>query len=163
MYSDENTLEDDFTIGAVDHESIEQIGQIAKRSDLAHWSEDDYRAELDRTDSIFLRCYDPIGKIFGFIVGRIVTGSTDHHDFEVEIYNVAVEKDFRQKGIGTKLMQGFFNECRQLGVSSVWLELRRRNKSAKKFYESLGFSEITVRPEFYSDPVDDAIVMNTII
>ena len=86
------------------------------------------------------------GQIAGFLVSRDVGGG------EIEVLNLAVDPAFRREGIATALMQS-------VPATHVFLQVRESNASAIALYEKLGFSEVGRRPDYYDDPVENAIVM----
>ena len=96
-------------------------------------------------------------EIVGFIVARLIT-QLDVKG-EVEIYNIAVRKDLRRAGIGKKLLQAVLAEVGGKISGHVWLEVRRSNVSARKFYEANGFKVFGERKNFYTNPLEDAILM----
>ena len=142
-----------FAIRLMTDEDTAQCLEIADESSLSFWSEDAYHRELARTDAI-ARVAANGHRVFGFIVGRIVGGP------EAEIYNIGVRADSRRAGIGRSLIDSFTTECRKLNINSIWLEVRISNLSAIEFYEEVDFVQISVRKGFYSNPSEDAILMN---
>ena len=54
-------------------------------------------------------------------------------------------------------------QVKDLGCTKVLLDVRESNEAARRFYEKSGFSEDGVRPKFYSDPEEDAVLMSCII
>ncbi len=112
--------------------------QTAAR-DAAHWEPDNYLA-------YDLHVAELHGQITGFLVSRRVD------DEEVEVLNLAVDPEFRRRGIGTRLL-------RQISSRHVFLEVRESNEVAQNLYRKLGFGEIGRREKYYDDPVEAAIVM----
>jgi ribosomal-protein-alanine N-acetyltransferase len=49
--------------------------------------------------------------------------------------------------------------CMERRISTIWLEVRSKNRAAIAFYESHGFHKKGVRPNFYSNPTEDADLM----
>jgi ribosomal-protein-alanine N-acetyltransferase len=88
-------------------------------------------------------------RIAGFLVGRTLAAG------EHELLNLAVAPDFRRQGIGRSLVNAYL----EASTGAVFLEVRPSNTAARIFYKSLGFEEVTVRPQYYRDPPEPGIVM----
>jgi len=142
-------------------EDVPAIVSLAKKSRLSEWPQSDYEAELLRNDSIFLASIDEMEQLDGFVVGRLVPGNDQMDSVEAEIYNIAVQAENRRRGIGSHLVNAFFDVCRTHGVRKVRLEVRAENISAQKFYEKHGFTVEFIRKGYYRNPVGDAIIMRT--
>ena len=56
------------------------------------------------------------------------------------IYSLAVNPDFRRKGIGSQLMKKAINELKSLGCLKVNLQIEKDNSDVVNFYEKIGFS-----------------------
>jgi ribosomal-protein-alanine N-acetyltransferase len=87
--------------------------------------------------------------VTGFVVLRTLAAG------ESEILNLAVAPGFRRRGVARALIGSWLREF----SGTVFLEVRTSNKVAQKFYKSLGFQELTVRPKYYSSPEESGIVM----
>jgi len=74
---------------------------------------------------------------------------------EIEILDVTTTPEFRRRGIARALLQTLLRE--QAGTA--FLEVRESNEAARALYLSIGFREIGRRKDYYSDPVDSAVVM----
>jgi [ribosomal protein S18]-alanine N-acetyltransferase len=85
----------------------------------------------------------------GFLVGRTLEPR------EHELLNLAVAPEFRRQGIGRELVGAWLEGA----PGSVYLEVRASNRAARLFYKSLGFEEVSTRPEYYHDPPEPAIVL----
>jgi ribosomal-protein-alanine N-acetyltransferase len=88
-------------------------------------------------------------RIVGFLVSRSVAAD------EREILNLAVEADFRRKGVAKALLESAL----QAFHGDVFLEVRESNQIAQEFYKSLGFQVLSKRKEYYDSPPDTGIVM----
>ena len=77
-----------------------------------------------------------------------------------EIGNVAVLPKFRRQGIARKLLTEAirFGE-REQNLQAFTLEVRAGNAAAIRLYEAAGFHEEGRRPRFYTEPVEDALIM----
>ncbi len=82
------------------------------------------------------------------ILGYIIFTPDGH------IVSLAVAPDHRRRGIGTRLV----NECSiRCESKRLWMEVRRGNLGAQRFYEKLGFQKAAVIPGYYR--TEDAYVM----
>jgi ribosomal-protein-alanine N-acetyltransferase len=133
---------------------IQALREIADECGLSPWSYQSFVNELARDDSIMLLIRDSPGKPIGFIVGRTISAESG-----AEIYNIGVTKTFRRQGVGKILLDEFLKRARQANAEKVWLEVRSLNAAAIAFYERHGFQISSKRRNFYSNPPDDAILM----
>ncbi len=91
-------------------------------------------------------------RIIGFLIGRALS-------MEAEIYNIAVDKNYQQQGVGTNLMTEFKRNLCVNHIQDVFLEVRKSNLNAQSFYKKHGFDLVGVRRAYYSHPTEDAIVL----
>ena len=73
--------------------------------------------------------------------------------------NVAVSPDYRRQGIGESLMVALGETLAQKGIESLTLEVRASNEAAISLYDRLGYTQIGRRPNYYTDPGEDALIM----
>jgi ribosomal-protein-alanine N-acetyltransferase len=78
---------------------------------------------------------------------------------EIHINNVALRPQFRGRGIGTALMRHVLDEARSLGAKRATLEVRASNTGAIRLYERLGFYIAATRRNYYTHPVEDALIL----
>jgi [ribosomal protein S18]-alanine N-acetyltransferase len=78
---------------------------------------------------------------------------------QAHINNLAVRPELRGRGLGTQLLEAILVEARHLGATSLTLEVRRSNIAAQRLYAKAGFFEHSVRKNYYTQPVEDAIVL----
>ena len=90
------------------------------------------------------------GKTVGYALGRVVAD-------EAELTKIATLSEFRRRGIAEKLLSELLCEMREKGAAACYLEVRSRNLPAISLYKRLGFAEIGLRRNYYSD--DDAVLM----
>ena len=78
---------------------------------------------------------------------------------EVRLMNLAVIESMRHKGIARALvMQALEVGLAQAAMRAV-LELRASNHAAHALYQGLGFRDVTTRPTYYTNPIEDALLM----
>jgi ribosomal-protein-alanine N-acetyltransferase len=78
---------------------------------------------------------------------------------EAHVTSVAVRPEFRGKGLGQLLMLVLFDIALQRDARWVTLEVRLSNTGAQNLYKKLGFHEAGIRPRYYTDNNEDAVIM----
>lgn len=141
-----------------EHDLLEVV-EIEETSGLSRWGWSAYYAELQTANSGLMLVARVGGRpslrgaLAGYIVARI--GSEELH-----INNVAVRDEYRRRGIGRELLTRIMDAGKQRGAKAAFLELRAGNTAARALYEQCGFRVTATRPRYYSDPIEDAFVMN---
>ena len=125
---------------------------------LSHWSIDSYYRLLNDdsfTSSFVAEIEDENAraKIVGFVIFHIAADVS-------EIYNIAVESSHARCGIGNRLMAATIEEAARRKVRKVVLEVRKTNSPAINFYLKFNFRIAGERKNYYSNPVEDAYVMD---
>jgi polysaccharide biosynthesis protein PslH len=86
---------------------------------------------------------------------RAGVGGRGAPDAEWEILNLAVGPAWRRRGIARRLLEELLNR-----FPALWfLEVRESNSAAIRLYQSLGFERAGIRPGYYQDSQEAAIVM----
>jgi ribosomal-protein-alanine N-acetyltransferase len=117
------------------------------------WTREMYAWELqNRSVCHVLVVRTPDQPVIGFCTFWLVVD-------EIHINNVAILPAFRGRGIGTALMARVLEEGRQLGARRATLEVRASNEGARRLYERLGFAVAATRRNYYTSPVEDALVL----
>lgn len=139
----------------------QMLRQLALDASIDAWSVEDYSNEVDRHDSIVIKAVSCDLEIIGFLAARMVPGNASGPDSE--IYNIAVHPCFKRRGIGTLLLRACLERLRSRSVNTVWLEVRESNEEAITFYFKHGFLMVSTRKNFYSDPVENAVIMRVFL
>jgi ribosomal-protein-alanine N-acetyltransferase len=92
------------------------------------------------------------GLIVGFLAARRAAD-------EIEILNLAVLPEFRRKRFGRQLVEAALREAGEAGAQMAHLEVRCSNQAAIAFYEGCGFRPTGRRQAYYSNPLEDALLM----
>ena len=71
-----------------------------------------------------------------------------------------MSKTWRGRGIGITLLTAVLNLGRKLGVVRISLEVRSSNLAARALYRRLAFMETGQRKGYYSQPVEDAVILS---
>ena len=93
------------------------------------------------------------GSVSGYLIISVVCD-------EAEVIQIASGRDSLRKGVATGLIKECFEYLQKRGVVSLFLEVRASNAPAVSFYEKTGFVVTGMRRNYYSDPVEDAIIMS---
>ena len=78
---------------------------------------------------------------------------------EAHIGTLAVRPEYRGHGIGRRLLARCLLESQQVGAKKAYLEVRRDNQQAQHLYCGFGFAVVGVRPCYYPDNHEDALLM----
>ena len=81
---------------------------------------------------------------------------------ECEIELIAVDENYRRKGVAKSLVEYSENILKQMGIKKIMLEVRRSNETAQSFYENLNFKYVGCRKNYYGG-VEDALLMTKLI
>jgi ribosomal-protein-alanine N-acetyltransferase len=79
---------------------------------------------------------------------------------EAHIATIATHPDFRRQGIGEALMLAALVAAREEGAKRSFLEVRAGNLGAQALYRKYGFGVDGIRPGYYKDNNEDAILMS---
>jgi len=78
---------------------------------------------------------------------------------ELHINSLAVAPDRRREGLGSELMRAVLAKAGEEGAKRATLEVRRSNDAARALYERLGFEVEAIRPDYYTNPREDALIL----
>ena len=130
---------------------VSAVAELEKLCFSAPWSERSIASELQNEYSLWL-----VEERDGVAVAYVGSQSCPP---EVDVMNVAVAPAFRRQGIGEGLMVALMDALRDKGMESLTLEVRASNSSSIALYDRLGFTEVGRRPNYYTDPGEDALIM----
>lgn len=130
---------------------IPALAQLERLCFSQPWTENGLRSELHNKLAVFCVA-EQNGQVLGYAGMQCVTG-------ECYINNIAVFPQFRGMGIGTQLVQMLIEQAMQRDGIFISLEVRVSNKQAISIYRKLGFHEVGCRKNFYTAPVEDALIM----
>ncbi|HET6410695.1 MAG TPA: ribosomal protein S18-alanine N-acetyltransferase [Anaeromyxobacter sp.] len=136
-------------------DDLQRVVEIEKDGFRHPWSRELLERELSHAWSTVLLAVEdrPSGEaVVGFIVYWLV------HD-EVHVLNIATAREERRRGIGRALMDEAAQAGRRRGASLSTLEVRRSNQAALELYRALGYRQAGIRPNYYAEEGEDAIVM----
>ncbi|HKA88266.1 MAG TPA: ribosomal protein S18-alanine N-acetyltransferase [Haliangiales bacterium] len=134
---------------------LDEIMEIERLSYKHPWARQVFIEELDREWAhvdVLRERTDKRSRVIGFINYWLVRD-------EVHVLNVSVHPDDRRKGHASRLIAHVVEYARRRSSRFVTLEVRRGNHGALKLYRSFGFRSVGIRPNYYAEEGEDAIVM----
>ena len=136
-----------------DEQDLDGVLEVEAESFTNPWTRDMYSWELqNRSVCHILLVRTADCRVAGFCAFWLVFD-------EIHINNVAVRPGLRAQGIGTTLVRRVLEEAQRLGARRAMLEVRASNDRARRLYERLGFYVAGVRRNYYSNPVEDALIL----
>lgn len=131
---------------------LDSVYKIEKECFSNPWSKKSLEDELFKNKfAIYIVALDE-NKVIGY-------GGMWHIINEGHITNIAVTEKYRNQGVATAIV----NKLSEIAISKemigLTLEVRMANESAKALYTKLGFRVEGIRKEYYSDTLEDALIM----
>jgi len=143
-----------FEIAPMKAADLDDIMDIERVSFRAPWSRQVFVEELDRdwahVDVLKERVPSPI--VLAFVNYWLVRD-------EVHVLNVATHPEARRVGHAARLLEHVIAFAGRHKCKYVTLEVRRSNAGAIRLYKKYGFRPVGVRPNYYVEDNEDAIVM----
>lgn len=132
---------------------LDEVMQIERMSFPTPWSRRLFERELLMPYAqAFVAVEFPAGKVLGYLCFWLVTRET-------HILNLAVHPERRRQGIASRLLRFAVDYSRGKGVEEIILEVRRSNYKAISLYRNFRFQPQGIRPHYYSDSGEDAVIM----
>ncbi|HEX5824883.1 MAG TPA: ribosomal protein S18-alanine N-acetyltransferase [Candidatus Limnocylindrales bacterium] len=135
-------------------EDLDAVQQIEQASFSTPWPSNAYRSELltNRLASYLVARID--GRIVGYGGMWLMVD-------EAHITTFAVHPGWRRQRIGERLLVAFLDLALDRRAREATLEVRLSNLAARRLYEKYGFRPVGLRPRYYSDNNEDALIMTT--
>lgn len=142
-------------LGSEDVDAVMGLQRLCP--EIAQWTVWDYervaRGEMAAWVATREAAKDAAGKnVAGFLVARRVAS-------DLEVLNFAVQPVARRQGIGAALLKAALDWGRSFRAEKALLEVRASNSAAIAFYEKNGFQAAGRRPNYYTAPIEDALLL----
>jgi ribosomal-protein-alanine N-acetyltransferase len=139
-----------FTIRPLGYSDLPQVIAIERRAFPTPWSLAMFVLELSKPSSLCLAAVDTDGRIAGYLVCA-------RYDTVWHLMNIAVEPTLLRRGIACALLEQMIERA---GLDEQYtLEVRTSNAPAIALYERFGFRSAGMRPRYYRDTGEDAMIM----
>lgn len=135
-------------------EDVPEVHRIERASFLVPWPDYAFRQELQTN------------RLAHYLVVRAGEEAVAYGGLwlmvdEAHITTFAVLPEWRRRGVGGRLMLGLMDVALDLHARVMTLEVRLSNRPARQLYGQFGFKPVGVRPRYYSDNGEDALIMTT--
>jgi ribosomal-protein-alanine N-acetyltransferase len=131
---------------------LDQIMEIEKEAFTTPWSRNAFEMEI--TENLLAKYIvaEVDGKVVGYAGIWLIID-------EGHITNIAVKKEYQGQGIGKYLIMGLVDYCKRHSIINMTLEVRKSNIVAQNLYKKFGFKDCGIRPNYYADDHEDAVIM----
>lgn len=134
-------------------EDLDEVVEVERESFSNPWSRQMFLWEMQNAGVSYAYVLrTPEWRVAGFCTVWLVLD-------EVHINNLAVRPQLRGRGAGRALLIFVLRQAATLGARQATLEVRRSNAAALKLYGGLGFRVEGTRRNYYSSPVEDALIL----
>lgn len=127
---------------------VSAVAELEKQNFSEPWPEIAVRGELTNKLALWLVALDG-ETVVGYVGSQTVLQ-------EADMMNIAVADSHRRRGIARMLVEELI---RQLDAYQLTLEVRASNAGAIALYDSLGFTQVGLRKNYYHKPKEDALIL----
>ena len=152
MEKENEVPESGITLSPLSPDKLQGVLEIERSVYSLPWTRDMFLSELAFPEQSFFYVMELEGALIGYAGFRAFMG-------EAHIMNIAVHPRHMRKGLGKKLLDFLLGEIAAQRAGIVYLEVRRSNAAAIGLYERSGFTTVSVRPGYYADNCEDALIM----
>lgn len=127
------------------------IARLERETSGHPWSEESILHDISGSDIAIVIVAESDGEILGYANVWNIAG-------EGQLNNIAVFSRARGRHIGQALMEAMLDRLSAIGSYEMSLEVRLGNVVARSMYEKLGFENLGIRPGYYEDNGEDAVI-----
>jgi [ribosomal protein S18]-alanine N-acetyltransferase len=133
---------------------LPDVHRIERASFSSPWPDEAYRSELETN------------RLASYLVARlgdelVAFGGIWLMVDEAHVTTFAVDPAWRRQRIGEALLLALLDLAIGRRAREATLEVRLSNVPARRLYEKFGFRPVGLRPRYYSDNGEDALIMTT--
>ncbi|MCY3959039.1 MAG: ribosomal protein S18-alanine N-acetyltransferase [Chloroflexi bacterium] len=171
-------VDEAFVVEPMRVEQLDQVRRIERACFPTPWPRNAYRREIEKNERaryLVVRTSGepgPTPKRRQFPMSLFSLGRSEARDVvgycgvwvmldEAHITTIAVDPDYRRLGLGQLLIIEMARIALQARATRMTLEVRMSNEHAQALYRKYGFSDGGIRPRYYSDDFEDALIMRS--
>lgn len=137
-------------------QDVPQLEELEELTSLCFWGTEHYKRFLDQPEYFGRKAVAPIApgipKVVGFFLARSMLE-------DLELLKIGVYPLYQKQGIGTRLLNAAFVEGVKRGCLRCFLEVRKSNQGAIHFYHNHQFKVASERINYYTEPAENAWLM----
>jgi [ribosomal protein S18]-alanine N-acetyltransferase len=133
-------------------DDLDEVMEVELKSFTVPWSKEAFFNELTKNQFAHYLIVEVDQKVVGYCGVWIIID-------EAHITNIALLPEYRGMKLGEALMARIMELSREIGALRMTLEVRVSNEKAQNLYRKFGFEEGAIRKQYYTDNMEDAIVM----
>ncbi|MBT2681689.1 ribosomal protein S18-alanine N-acetyltransferase [Bacillus sp. ISL-35] len=133
-------------------DDLDDVMAVEVNSFTIPWSREAFFNELTKNQFAQYLVVEVDQKVVGYCGVWIIVD-------EAHITNIAVLPEYRGMKLGEALMAKVMELAREMGALRMTLEVRVSNDRAQNLYRKFGFEEGAIRKQYYTDNMEDALIM----
>lgn len=138
-------------------EDVPQLEPLEGQVQLSFWGAENYQRFLEEFPEYFgckivWQSESGEARLIGFFLARALFDN-------LEILKIGIYPEYQRLGLGTRLLEASFAEGIRRGCCRCFLEVRKSNQKAIQFYNAHKFQIAGTRLNYYTNPVEDAWIM----
>ena len=131
---------------------LDRVYTIENQSFFEPWTKKKLLKDLEHNSFLKHYVYEEDGEVMGFLIFSYILDL-------VEIFTIAVAKEARSQGIGSRLLDFLMDWTFDRDVAEIWLEVSTKNDHAISLYKKYGFKIQQIRKNYYQKTGEDAYNM----
>lgn len=139
-------------IKEVDPSLIDQMVYIEQEAQIKPWSKNLLQSCYNYDYYTILGAFDESQELIGFLIFDEIAKDSNIQEF-------SVLPSYQNKGVGTALLNKYFELLHSHQMERSLLEVRAQNIKARSLYKKFNYKEIAIRKNYYAAPTEDAIIM----
>lgn len=133
-------------------QDIAAVLQIEHQCFSVPWTEEAFRMEVENNKLARYVVAELDGQVVGYGGMWMIMD-------EAHVTNIALHPDVRGRGYGNRIVAAMIDMAKQEGIIRMTLEVRKSNEVAQNLYKKFGFKACGIRPKYYQDNHEDAVIM----
>lgn len=146
-------MKNNYTICKMKKDDVDSIKFLEEELNINILSKNSILDDLDNDNFSYFILKDT--KKQNCIVGYV---ATSHVLDSMDIISIVIKKDYQRIGLASYLLKYVIDFAKQKNITKILLEVRKSNLPAQKLYEKYNFRKISIRKNYYNNPVEDALI-----